>query len=172
MKKRLFFSLALLGMLLLTGITSCKVSYSFSGGKLRDGIETISIERFENDAQIVVPSLSQDFTEALKDRFISQTNLRMVTSAAHMQFSGSITNYNVAPVAIQGDDVAATNRLTITVKVKYENTLYEDENWDKTFSQFADFSSDQNLADIETELITQINEQLTLDIFNKVLANW
>lgn len=166
---RIRHSIALL--LFALSFSACGI-YSFSGGKLRDGIETLSVAFFDNNAQIVVPSLSQTFTESLKDRFISQTNLRLVTEAGHMQFSGSISDYRVAPIAIQGDDVAAQNRLTITVKVKYENTLYSDENWDKTFSQFADFPSTQNLSDVESELITQINEQLTLDIFNKVLANW
>ena len=156
---------------ILLSIFGCGI-YSFGGGKLKDGLKTVSIETFDNNAQIVVPTLAQDLTERLKDKFNSQSNLTLVVYDGDMQFSGSITGYAVAPVAIQGNVVAASNRLTIQVKVKYECGPYPEDNWDKGFSQFADFSSNQNLNDVEAELVKDLVDRLTTDIFNKVLGNW
>lgn len=157
----------LVGML----ISGCGI-YTLSGGVLKPGLETVSIELFENNANLVVPTLAQDLTEGLKDRFISQSNLRLVTYDGDMVFSGAINSYTVSPVNIQGNETAAQNRLTIGVKVDYENTKYPEDSWTQNFSQFADFNSSQTLTDVEASLIEDIIDRLTTDIFNKVLSNW
>ena len=161
----------LFAVAVLLSVAGCGI-YSLTGGSTRAGVETISVERFENNASLIVPTLAQDITEALKDRFVSQTNLQVVAYEGDMQFSGYISRYDVSPVAIQGDETAAQNRLTIGVKVTYEVEQYPDDNWVKTFSQFADFSATNDLSDVEDDLIEQILDQLTLDIFNKALSNW
>lgn len=160
-------------LILITAIffSGCGI-YSFSGGKLKPGLEKVSIEIFENNASIVVPTLAQDLTEKMKDRFISQSNLQLVNYDGDLQLSGAINRYDVSPVAIQGNETAANNRLTITIKVKYDNVKYPEDSWDKTFSQFEDFSSSQSLSDVEAGLIEEIIDRLTQDVFNQVLANW
>jgi hypothetical protein len=163
--------LRLLPLLALLFWTGCGI-YSFTGGKPKDGLRTVSIDLFENNATIIVPTLAQDLTEKLKDKFISQSNLQLLTYEGDMQFSGQINSYTVSPIAIQGNESAAQNRLTITIGVKYNCTKYPDDSWDQNFSQFADFSSNVNLADVEAELIKDLIDRLTTDIFNKSLANW
>lgn len=153
------------------GFSGCGI-YSFTGGAVKEGIKTVNVELFENNSSIVVPTLAQDLTEKLKDKFIGQSNLTLVTFDGDMEFSGSISGYSVAPVAIQGDDVAAANRLTVTVTVAFENKKYPEDSWNKTFSQFSDFSSNVNLSDVETELLTDIVDRLTNDIFNQSLGSW
>jgi len=153
------------------GWSGCGI-YSFGGGRLDDRLKTVTIETFDNNAAIVVPTLAQDFSEKLKDKFISQSKLQLLPYDGDMQFSGAITTYNVSPVAIQQGDLAASNRLTIGVKVKYACIPIPEKSWEKTFSQFADFSSTQNLSDVEAELIVDIVERLTTDIFNKTLGDW
>ena len=157
--------------LLLVVISGCGI-YSFQGGKLKPGLETVSIERFENNAQLVVPTLAVDLTEALKDKFQSQSNLKLRDYDGDLQFTGSISGYSVSPVAIQGDETAAQNRLSCTVRVMYDNTKYPEDSWQSSFTQFSDFESTQNLSDVEGELLVAIIDQLTTDIFNKVLSNW
>lgn len=160
-------------------------SYSFSGGSVAPDIKTISISPFENQAQTVQPLLAQNLTEALRDRFIQQSKLRLARAEGDLLLQGIITEYSVAPAAIvaQGNitdpqtgqarqEVAALNRLTIRVKVKFENTKRAAENWEQEFMQFADFQASQSLASIENTLIAEINEKMTQDIFNKALSNW
>jgi Lipopolysaccharide-assembly len=166
------FSIVFPLLLLLAVSTSsgCFWKYKFVPGKPLG--KTITIDRLENEALVVVPTLSQDFTEALRDRFISQTNLQLISSGGDLHLSGNITNYNVAPIAIQGNETAASNRLTISVKIKYENANYPEQNFDQSFSNFADFDSGSQLSEVESALIKEINDKITQDVFNKVLANW
>jgi len=157
--------------LFLGGVAGCGI-YSLNGGSVPPGSETISVELFENNAPLIVPTLAQDMTEALKDRFVSQTNLRVVNYEGDLRFSGAITQYAVAPIAIQGDETAAQNRLTINAKVKFEVPDHPEMNWENGFSQFSDFPATTSLSDVETSLIEDILDKITLDIFNKALSNW
>lgn len=156
----------------LLALSSCKVRYSFSGASVSPDVKTVSIQTFKNNASLAPPTLSQSLTEAVKDIFTSQTNLGIVSQGGDLNFEGEITNYLTSPVAIQSNDQAALNRLTITVSVKFTNSKDEKQNFETTFSRYADYSSTQNLTAVQDELVRQINEQLVQDIFNKAMINW
>lgn len=155
----------------LTLFSGCGI-YSFTSGKLKEGIKTVTVELLENKASLINPTLAVDMTEKIKDIFISQSNLRLANFDGDMQFEGTIIQYDVRPIAIQGNETAASNRLTIGIKVKYTCEKYPEDSWDKTFSQFSDFSSTQNLSDVESELVKDIVARLAQDVFNKALSNW
>ena len=152
-------------------ISSCGV-YSFTGASISPDIKTFSVQYFPNRASLVQPTLSQVFTEKLKEKFISQTNLSPLTTGGDLQFEGYISDYNTAPTAIQSTDQAALNRLTITVSVKFTNNKDPKNNFETTFSKFSDYSSAKNLSEVETDLIKEISSQLVDDIFNKAVINW
>lgn len=148
-------------------------TYSFSGASIPAEMKTISIQFFENNAQLVVPYLSQQFTEALKERVRNQSRLSIVRSDGDANFEGRITDYTIRPVAIQGNERAGLNRLTVTVNVKYTNNLNPELNFEQSFQAFQEFSLTQEpLQNQEPKLITLINRQLTELIFNKAFANW
>jgi len=153
-------------------MAGCKASYNFNGASIPPEVKTVSIQNFPNYAPTVQPTLSQVFTEKMKDKFLSQTNLKLIDRNGDIDFEGSITGYTIAPTAIQSNDIAANNRLTITVKVKFTDTKDEKQNFETSFSRFADYSSTQNLATVEGTLIGTITDQLVDDIFNKSVSNW
>jgi hypothetical protein len=150
----------------------CKMHYGFSGATIPPEAKTVSVQYFQNQASLAPPTLSQTFTEALRDRLSSQTRLGLVNKGGDLNFDGSITGYSTNPIAIQSTDLAALNRLTITVTVKYTCTFDEKKNFEQSFSRFADYTSSQSLTTVEQELIQTINDQLTLDIFNRALNDW
>lgn len=152
-------------------ITGCK-TYSFTGASIPPGAETVSVAFFENKASIVQPALSSVFTEKLKDRFVSQTNLRLMNSTGDLHFEGFISDYQSRPVAIQGNDQAALNRLSITVSVNFINRVDAKQNFETSFTRYVDYDSRKNLNTVEQELIAEICNQLTEDIFNKAVINW
>lgn len=153
-------------------LTACQINYTFTGSSLDPAIETISIKYFPNRAPLVNPDLSQAFTEGLKDRFLSQTSLRLVQRNGDIHFEGEIKEYRTAPVNIQGNDQAAQTRLTITIRVKFINTVQPEYDFDASFSRYADFNTGQSFASVESQLVEEIVEQITEDIFNKAAANW
>ncbi len=143
-----------------------------TGASISPEIKTINIKYFPKTAALGPSSLSQTFTEKLKDKFISQSNLSIVTSSGDLTLEGTITGFTVTPQAIQTNEVAAQNRLSIMVNVKFTNIKNEKQNFETTFTRYADYQSTVNLNSVEDELVRQINEQLVDDIFNKAVINW
>ena len=170
-----FFQLvipATLYLLLSTFLPSCKVGYSFTGASISPEVKTFTVKFFTKTASLGPASLSQEFTEKLKDKFISQTSLSLVDRNGDLTFEGSITNYTITPIAIQSNEIAAQNRLSITVNVKFTNLQDEKQNFETSFTRYKDYNSTENLASIEKALITDINDQIIDDIFNKAVINW
>jgi hypothetical protein len=172
-KRKTNFSHVLISFVLIVLLLpACKMHYGFSGATIPPEAKTVSVQYFQNQASLAPPTLSQTFTEALRDRLSSQTRLGLVNKGGDLNFDGSITGYTTNPIAIQSTDLAALNRLTITVTVKYTCSFDEKKNFEQSFSRFADYTSSQSLTAVEQELIQTINDQLTLDIFNRALNDW
>lgn len=163
----------LLTVVLATAIfTACKVSYSFTGASIAPNVKTFSVTYFPNRAKLVNPSLSQLFTDGLQEKLIKQTSLNQITEGGDLEFSGQITDYDLKPMNIQQGDLAALNRLTISVKIKFVNNKNHEQDWEKSFSQYEDFESTQSLSTVEDTLVPEIIKKLTDDIFNASIANW
>lgn len=149
----------------------CGVKYGFTGGSIPEGMKTYTVEFFENTAPIVYPTLSQSFTEALKERIRSQSSLSQVTNDGDAIFEGRITGYSITPAAVEaGTDRAALSRLSITVSVKYTNNIKPEDNFEQPFTRFKDFAGAVSAQ--EESLIRDINQMLTEDIYNRAFANW
>lgn len=159
-------------LILLFVVMGCKVNYSFTGASVSPDVHTISIATFPSYAALAPPNLSQTLTESLKDIFLRQTNLTLVRANGDLQIEGEITGYEERPEAVAGNETATLTRLTITVKVRYTDTKDETKSYEQTFSNFAQFSGSTNLSTVEQTLITEINDKLTTDIFNRSLGNW
>ncbi|MBL7971420.1 MAG: LptE family protein [Prolixibacteraceae bacterium] len=169
-------TLILLSTLLAAVIfTACKVSYSFTGASIAPNVKTFSVYYFPNRARLVNPNLSMEFTQGtygLENKIIKQTSLNQVQENGDLEFSGQITDYDVRPMNISEGDLAAQNRLTITVKVKFTNNKDHEQDWEKSFSAYEDFSSTSSLNAVEDGLVPEIVKKLTDDIFNASIANW
>jgi hypothetical protein len=151
----------------------CSVKYSFSGASIPPAAKTINIKYFPNNASLVAHGLSQKITEGLQDKFNSETNLTLVNNGGDLVLEGSIVDYKTTPVAIQGNEQAALNRLTITLDVSFTNTIEENMSFDsRKFTRYADYSSDQPLTEVQEGLIEEISQMLIEDIFNKAVINW
>ena len=171
MIKRLI-ALFTVGVFLVFFTQSCTIKLN---GASTQGLKTINIGYFENNAQLVVGNLSQNFTEALKSRIRTTTSLAIVQGEADASMTGNITGYTIEPVSVQATNnnvapIAGANRLTITVSVTYTNKADKKNNFTQSFPAFADFTGD--IGSKEQGLIATITKQLTEDIFNRAFANW
>lgn len=152
-------------------LNSCGV-YSFTGASIPPEAKTVSVQFFPNKAQLVEPTLSPLFTDALRDIFTNQTTLEMVENTGDLSLEGEIVDYQTTPVAIQGDQTSALNRLTISVNVRFFNKFEPDKDFEQKFTQYKEYSSEQDLSAVKAELIDEINDYLVTDIFNKAVVNW
>ncbi|AOW21672.1 LptE family protein [Urechidicola croceus] len=168
--KKTFYTISI--FLLLISTQSCGI-YSFGGVTLHEDVKTVQIDYFPNNAPLIEPTLSQQFTLALQDIFISQTNLDLVKSDGDIIFEGEITGYRINPMTATADQTAAQNRLTITVNVRYYNKYEEEKEFEQTFSFFHDYDAQAQLTgSILDDAFSVIFERITQDIFNASVAQW
>jgi hypothetical protein len=153
-------------------MSGCTVKYSFSGASIPLDAKTVSVPYFPNNAPMVAPSLSATLTEQLQDKFARQTNLQVIDNGGDLAFEGEITNYTSTPAAVTAAETAAMNRLTITVKIKFTNIYEPQNNYNKSFSAFAEYDATSLLQEIQDGLISEIVDQLVQEIFNAAVANW
>jgi hypothetical protein len=168
--KKLFL---LLLLPVLVSFNSCSVK--LNGASIPPEMKTINVLFFENNAPLVIPALSQDFTEALKTRIRNQTSLSITQNNADAVFEGRIIGYDIKPVALQNNDrpSAGANRLTIRVSVKYTNNLNSKQSFEESFERYADINlGSQSVDAVQLQLIKSIDLQLTEDIFNRAFAQW
>ena len=163
--------IAVLAMTLAWICQGCGI-YSFSGASIPAEAKTVSVDYFPNHAQLVNPMLSNNFTNALRDAMTNQTTLDMIETGGDLAFEGEITDYKTMPMAITSGQTAAMNRLTITVKVRFNNRIDDTKDFEQTFSRYEDYPSDQDLNSVQESLTSTIIDQLVEDIFNKALVNW
>lgn len=166
---RILLPLALLALTTGCGI---KIKYSFTGASIPVEARTISIATFQNRASLVVPGLTQTVTDALIDMCRAQTNLDIVSSGGDLNFEGEISDYKTQPLTVGGNEQAAMNRFSISVRVRYVNSFNTDLSFDQTFTRYQDYNSALNLSDVESSLTEEIVKMLTEDIFNRAFVNW
>ncbi|MDO9274921.1 MAG: LptE family protein [Lutibacter sp.] len=159
-------------LLLVFTTQSCGI-YSFTGTNIQSDVKTIQIDYFPNNAVLVEPSLSQEFTTRFQDLFLQQTNLSLVKDGGDLQFEGEITGYKINPMTATAQQTASQNRLTITVNVRFFNNKFEEDNFERSFSHYYDYDANAQLTGgILDEAFNEIIERITQDIFNASVAKW
>ncbi|OQX97950.1 MAG: hypothetical protein B6I24_06925 [Bacteroidetes bacterium 4572_128] len=151
---------------------SCTITYSTSGASISPDIKTVKIDYFKNQAQLINASLSQDFTEKLKEKFINETDLRVIDENGDLNFEGMIIEYSTTPMASGRDEISSLNKLKITIKVTYTNEKDDTYNYDKSFSETGEYESSRSLEDVEDEIVPEILNKIIDKIFNESVANW
>ena len=153
-------------------LNACGI-YSFSGTSIQPDVKTITLNTFEYKALKVNPALSNNLSEALRNQFRRMTRLEQVEMDGDLEITGEISGYDVRATAITANEVAAQNRLTVTVKVNFFNRKYPEDNFEgKSFSAYADYPSEQSLDAVENTLCAEIIDKIIEDIFNATVAQW
>lgn len=148
------------------------VRYSFSGTSIQPEVKTVTINYFDYKALKVNPNLSNDLTEALRDKFRKLTKLEQVDMDGDLELQGEVTGYEVRAAAVTANEVAAQNRLTVTVKLKFTNRKFPEDDFDKSFSAYSDYDSTNSLDAVESTLCQEIIDKLVEDMFNASVAQW
>ncbi|WP_053970262.1 LptE family protein [Mangrovimonas sp. ST2L15] len=147
--------------------------YSFTGASIPPGTKTFQVNYFQNNALLIEPGLDRDFTNALTDLLLNQTNLELVKSGGDLIYEGEITEYRISPTTATANNTAAQNRLTMSVNVRFYNSKNEEDNLEQRFTFFYDYAGNQQLIGSDKDTAhEELFERLTQDIFNATLAKW
>ncbi|HZH68772.1 MAG TPA: LptE family protein [Chitinophagales bacterium] len=162
-----FFVVALSSIL----FSACKI-YKFTDASIDPNIKSVNINTMQNLAAIQVPSISPLFVEKLQERFLRETNLKMVSDEGDIEFSGAIIDYHIDPVAITNVETVDQNRLTITVKIDFTNRIDPDKNFSSTFRESEIYEANMSSNQVDDEIASLVIDKLVQVIFNKAFVNW
>lgn len=155
------------------GLAGC-LRYSFTGVSIPPGVSTIYIPFFADQSNSGIGYLSDELNEALVNRFVNQSRLRLASSAetADVVLDGYITGYSNRPFSIAGDQQADLNRVEINVRASYQYTSEDRPEWDKSFN--GNFEYDPNIDPIEGErdAALQALARIAGNMFNDALGQW
>lgn len=169
-KVALFVTLA--GIVCLVNSCSIKIGLAPISSIDYSRVKTISIAEFPNRAEFVYAPMTTEFNQKLKDMFIQQTRLQLVSSNGDLEIDGEITGYNQYNESVAADGFSSKVKLTMTVNVRYVNNTNHEEDFEQQFSAFQTYDSTLLLTDVQDELINKMIKDITEQIFNSTVANW
>jgi hypothetical protein len=148
--------------------------YSFTGAAIPAHLNTVSIPLVDLRAPGAPPELDQTLTDLLIDRFVRQTRLALEPEegAADAVLTARVDRYANEPVAVTGQEVAALNRVTISLNVRYYDRREDRDRLQRTFQASAEY--DPLAAGFEGEGIAaqQALRRLADDVFNAATSDW
>lgn len=162
----LFFAIVIIG-------TACSVSYKFTGSNIDYTLTpSINIRDFVNQSQLVYPQLEQVFNERMKEVFIRGTKLELTDIAPSLELEGEIVRYDLTPMSVQENNLAAQTRLTMDVRFRFRNNVNPLEDKEETISAYRDFDASRMLTDVQDQLIDELSKDIVDQIFNATMSNW
>lgn len=168
-KFRLFSIVCVLWTIFL--FSSCGV-YTFRDVSIDySKIKTVKVGFIDNKARYINPQLSPRLTDNIKQKINNYTKLTLVnTDDASFIITGYVNRYDVSLSAISGNQPAA-NRLTVGASITFVNTV-DNKTDNFTVSRDFDFAAGLSIQQAESQLLSDIIDQLTDQIFNHIFSNW
>lgn len=155
---------------LLPGCAGCP--YSFTGASVPAHLKTIAIPIVEDQSGYGDPSLRDQFSQQLLQRFVNDNTLEPADrTSADSILEGVITGVRDAPTVVEGGDQVAKRRITITAHVIFRDLRLRKKMWEKDFTQWGDYSSGGGLTQ-RNEGIAEAVRKITEDILNETVAGW
>ena len=154
-------------------LVSCSVSYKFNGASIDySKTKTIQIADFPIRSSYVWAPMGSIFNNELKDIFANNTRLIQVRNNGDLKIEGEITQYSQRNKAVTAEGTSAQAELSMTVNVRFTNNANHNEDFERQFTATTSFETTQSFTAVQEELVTQMIEDITDQIFNATVANW
>ncbi|HMR91308.1 MAG TPA: LptE family protein [Chitinophagaceae bacterium] len=164
------FVLAAILFVSAAGYSGCGV-YRFNDASIPDSVKTIKVNYIQNKAPYVNPQLSQQLTDRLRQKIVSQTKLSQTNDDnADWIVDATITGYSVTTSGISQQQVSS-NRLTVSIDISI-NKQKSDKVDKYQVSRSFEFDARLSLQQAEASLSTEMLRGLTDDLFNKLFSEW
>jgi hypothetical protein len=165
---RIFFSLACFSFfIVLSGCT-----YSFKGGSVPPHLKTVAIPIVEDQSGYGDPTLRDLFTQKLVERFTNDNTLQLTDrNTADSMLEGVVTDVKDAPEVLQGGEQVTLRKITVTVRMTFQDLKLRKKVWEKSYSDWGNYPSGGGLTQRNEGVQTAV-EKLTEDILNDTVAGW
>jgi hypothetical protein len=135
-------------------------------------LKTIAIPVVEDQSAYGDPTLRDSFTKQLVERFTNDNTLQLTDrTMADAMLEGVVTEVKDAPVVLQGGEQVAQRRITVTVRMTFQDLKLHKSLWEKSFSNWGDYPSGGGLTQ-RSEGTAEAVKKLTEDILNETVAGW
>lgn len=158
---------------LLLGLSGCAgCPYSFTGASVPPHLKTIAIPIVEDQSGYGDPTLRNEFSRQLLNRFVNDNTLQTTDrGSADSMIEGVITNVKDAPIVVQGGDQVSERRITVTVRMTFQDLKLRKKIWEKEFSNWGNYASGAG-GTKRDDGIKEAIRKITEDILNETVAGW
>ena len=120
------------------GASACGYALAGRGSFLPDYIRTLGIPMFENATPY--PTVEQIFTQKVRLEFQSSRRYTVVPSAEGVDgiVRGQITGISTQPVSLTDTQLATRYRVTVVVKISFEDVKAQQVLWENPSLSFSD----------------------------------
>ncbi|MGA2622253.1 MAG: LPS assembly lipoprotein LptE [Bacteroidota bacterium] len=170
MKNLARWLMVLLAIVSLAGCGGCP--YSFTGSSVPPHLKTIGIPLFDDQSGFGEPNLRENFTNKLISLF-QQDNSLEVADKTHADsiLEGIIASVRDDPSVVSTGETVTKRRVTISVKVTYQDMKLRKKVWEREFSGWGDYEISSGLAERTTAIADAI-QKLGEDILNATVSGW
>lgn len=164
------FFLVLIILISLSGCAGCP--YSFTGSSVPPHLKTIAIPLMDDQSGFGEPDLRERMTNKLITRFTQDNTLEVADrSHADSMLEGIIVAVRDEPLVVSKGESVTKRRVTVSVKVTYQDLKLKKKIWEKDFSNVGDFEISGGNAQRQVGIDAAI-EKLTEDILIETVSNW
>jgi hypothetical protein len=151
--------------------SSC--NYSFKGASPPEGIRTIFIPPITDESGFGLPTLGEDMTVLLKNKFINDNTLEYAekTSADGM-LTCRITAVRDEASVVTGAEQVSRRKITIAINVEFQNLKKSKNIWNREFSNWGEYESTGGGFSRRDEGVRTAMDKLTDDILLSVISDW
>ncbi len=146
--------------------------YSFTGSSIPPHLKTIAIPLFDDQTGSGEPGLREKLTNAIIDRFRQDNNLEIADRThADSILEGTIVSLQDQPQVVAAGETVTMRRVTLAVKVTYQDMKLKKKVWDKQYSEWGDFPISGGPAQ-RTAGIDDAVQKLSEDILLDTVSGW
>ncbi len=161
-------------LVVLAGFTAGCSHYSFTGATIPPHLKTIAVPLVEDRSVSTLTSLDDQMTRLLIDRFVGQTSLSLQADPeiADAVLTVTIERYENEPTAVGGQERTTRNRVTITIRVRYEDRVENKDLLQRSFSSFEEYDPFSQGTAGESAAASAALEKIADDVFTAATSNW
>ncbi len=152
--------------------------YSFTGSSIPPHLKTINVATVEDESSFGDALLRERLTQLITNKFRNDNSFRLVQENADATISTTIVTITeetvtLAPAGatIQAAEGELDRKMTITVRVQYDDRIKKVRIWEKNFSQFQNYPIAQGFTGRTAALDIALN-RITEDILLAVVSGW
>lgn len=148
-------------------------NYSFKGASPPEGIKTIFIAPVTDESGFGLPTLGEDMTLLLKNKFINDNTLEYTEkTAADGMITCRITAVRDEASVVTGAEQVSRRKITININVDFQNLKKVKTIWNREFSNWGEYESTGGGFSRRDEGVKSAMDKITEDILLSVISDW